>query len=227
MQQTIYCIPGLAADHRMFERLKLKGYQLAPLAWLMPKPNESLPQFAARMAAQIPERHPILLGVSFGGMLATEISKLSPCTTLVVSSCKGRPELPAYLRLAGNMHLHKAISFSLAKNAAPIDRLFFDPGTHNEEIQLKRAMLRDSDNRLLHRSVAMIMRWKNTQWKKDIYHLHGTHDRLLTPRSVKASEWIEAGTHFMIWNKPDEVSRRLIAHLENKKAPPEFLPGNA
>ena len=50
-----YLIPGLGADERVFRRLQplLRG-ETCLLPWLTPAPEETLPHYAARMAASIP-----------------------------------------------------------------------------------------------------------------------------------------------------------------------------
>jgi len=64
-----YLIPGLGADERVFQFLRLRG-EVHVLRWL-PTQNaaEALPHYAARLAAAIPpEQACWLVGVSFGGV---------------------------------------------------------------------------------------------------------------------------------------------------------------
>jgi hypothetical protein len=74
-----YFISGMAADARVFRHIRLpEGYEPVYLDWIDPVPHESLRSYALRLAERIDKNHPfILLGLSFGGMLGTEIAKKS------------------------------------------------------------------------------------------------------------------------------------------------------
>ena len=74
--KNIYCISGLGADEKAFARLRVDGYQFIHLPWLMPEPNENIEQYATRMAALVTDEHPVLMGLSFGGIMSIEIAKL-------------------------------------------------------------------------------------------------------------------------------------------------------
>ena len=50
--KTIYCISGLGADERAFSKLRVKGYELKVIPWLIPGQNETIQEYAARMAAR-------------------------------------------------------------------------------------------------------------------------------------------------------------------------------
>src|SRR5258707_139416 len=102
MSGVIYCISGLGTDAKIFSRLKIRGYQLIHLPWLKPRSKESMKSYAARMAAPIHHPSPVLLGVSFGGMVAIEIAKQLPVKkTIIISSVKTLKEIPSWMRIAG------------------------------------------------------------------------------------------------------------------------------
>src|SRR5690349_8277991 len=108
--KNIYCISGLGADERAFERLNIKGCSLHHLNWISPMKNETLSSYAARMLLQIEEDHPILLGLSFGGMIAVEMARqIEPSKLILISSVKTHTEIPGWMRLSGALNLHKFI----------------------------------------------------------------------------------------------------------------------
>ena len=89
--KTIYCISGLGADERAFSKLKIDGYSLRVIPWLMPEPGETIQHYATRMRAIIDDPEPILMGLSFGGMLCAEIAKQIPVQKLIlISSVKSK-----------------------------------------------------------------------------------------------------------------------------------------
>ena len=73
--KNIYCISGLGADEKAFDRLKVNGYSLHHLKWIPPLANENLSSYARRKLNDIKENNPIILGLSFGGMIAIEMAK--------------------------------------------------------------------------------------------------------------------------------------------------------
>lgn len=91
----VYAISGLGADARVFQFLKLP-IEIITIDWLSPKRNESLSEYAARLIPQINIKQEfILLGVSFGGLIALELSKLlKPKATILISSFDDPAILP-------------------------------------------------------------------------------------------------------------------------------------
>jgi pimeloyl-ACP methyl ester carboxylesterase len=97
--KTIYCISGLGADERAFSKLKIKDFKLKVINWLMPEPNETIEHYATRMRATITEENPVLMGLSFGGMICTEIAKQIPVEKIIIiSSIKSSKELPLWMK---------------------------------------------------------------------------------------------------------------------------------
>jgi len=71
---TIYGIGGLGADKRVFNDLNL-NYNFIPIDWIAPFKNENISDYANRLSQCINQKEAyIILGVSFGGLIATEIS---------------------------------------------------------------------------------------------------------------------------------------------------------
>jgi pimeloyl-ACP methyl ester carboxylesterase len=213
--QPVYCIAGLGADFRIFENLRIPNATLYPIAWKEPLHNESLPDYAKRLSSQILHEDAILLGVSFGGMIATEISKHKPIKqTIIISSCKSNRELPYYLRLAGMMRLHQVVPYWVVTRSSTLNRIIFDTRSEREELLLKQLMLKHSNPTWLKRFVNMILKWQNTEIPAGIFHIHGRNDRLLLPGKVNANAWLPDGGHFMIWNKAAEISRIIEKQIQ-------------
>lgn len=84
----VYCISGVGADHRAFQRLNIPDHELIAVPWIEPLSNESLSSYANRLGASIDTKEPFaLLGLSFGGMLAAEMAALlKPRKLILISS---------------------------------------------------------------------------------------------------------------------------------------------
>jgi D-arabinose 1-dehydrogenase-like Zn-dependent alcohol dehydrogenase len=81
----IYGISGLGADKRVFKFLKLDS-ELIPIDWIEPLKNESIINYSKKLSTKIDQNEKVcLIGVSFGGLVATEISKLiNPALTILI-----------------------------------------------------------------------------------------------------------------------------------------------
>jgi pimeloyl-ACP methyl ester carboxylesterase len=209
--QHVYCISGLGADSRIFDNLKLENAELHFIKWIEPDVNDTLPQFAEKLSHQIIHENPVLLGVSFGGMLATEITRLfvqqeKPVKTIIVSSCKCRSELPALFRSAGKINLHKALPISYIAKIRPLTKLVFGLQGSGQEMYVKQIMLQQQSPYFLKRCIHMIVKWKAADTPPGIHHIHGTADLLLPIKKSMNCQSIKKGTHFMIWNQADTIS---------------------
>jgi pimeloyl-ACP methyl ester carboxylesterase len=204
----VYCFSGLGADFRIFRQLKIPGVQLLPITWDMPAAEDTIASFAARLARQIKHPNSVLLGVSYGGMLVTEICATQPVRQgIVVSSCTQRNQLPIWLRAAGKLRLHNLVPYHLLLRSNTLNRVIFDPRSREEELYLKRLMLKDSDITFLKRSVKLIMQWDRQAAPENMVHIHGSSDRLLPLPAKGVQHIIPHGGHFMIWNQATEISR--------------------
>ena len=76
--KTIYCIPGLGIDCRIFQKLNLSSITLKELNYHHIDKDVSLEEYAAQIAAKIKHKKPVIMGMSLGGIMAIEISKIIP-----------------------------------------------------------------------------------------------------------------------------------------------------
>lgn len=207
----VYCIPGVGGGEKIFSRLRLKQAEVVPLKWLQPERGENLPAYAKRLAAQIDSSLPFwLLGVSFGGMVAIEISRfLSPGRVVLVSSVKSRGELPWYGRLLGKMGVHRLV-------AMPLARSFVAPASHflgietEEDYRLAKELVHSTSGPFLRWSIRQSWTWNpESAPPANLVHIHGTADRIFPARFVNPDIWIKGGGHFMIVSRADEISALL------------------
>ena len=73
---AIYFMPGMAASTSIFQNIVLPAdiFDVHLLEWLIPKKGISLSDYAKLMCAKVKEENPVLIGVSFGGMLVQEMA---------------------------------------------------------------------------------------------------------------------------------------------------------
>ncbi|HLZ89808.1 MAG TPA: alpha/beta hydrolase [Puia sp.] len=206
-----YCISGLGADHRIFSRLDLPGVDLRPLPWLTPVPYEPIAEYADRMRAGIDGGQPVLLGVSFGGMMAIEIArKLPGAVVIIVSSVRDHQQMPFWIKAGGRVYPHWLIPRLRRPRWRPgfLEDYFLGVETDADR-QLVREFRNTVDQAYLDWSVWTIARWRNLWTPPSFYHIHGGRDRMFPLRKVQATQVIPDGGHLMIHNRAGEVSRAL------------------
>ena len=212
--KTIYCISGLGADERAFSKLKVDGYELKVIQWLMPQTDESIQQYATRMKAGIIEENPILMGLSFGGMVCTEIAKQIPVEKIIlISSIKSSKELPFWMKTVATLKLNKIIPLKSTKLTQPIQNIMLGVQTP-EEKALVACFRRDVDLPYTNWAVNQAINWKNDWQHPHIYHIHGDNDHMFPIKNIKPTFIIKKAGHFMIMNRAEEVSKCVNSILQ-------------
>ena len=205
--QNIYCISGLGADEKAFERLEVRGCALQHINTLSPIENESLFAYAARMFEQVKEENPIILGISFGGMIAIEMAKQSAIQKLIlVSTIKRYTEMPRWMRIAGSLNLHKLIPIRSNRLTEKADdrRMGIETPEEKEFVDYYR---KKADPKYVDWAVHQMLNWKNTWVPPNAYQIHGEEDRMFPIRNIQQPHYvIKNGTHIMVLNKAAEVS---------------------
>lgn len=209
----VYLIPGLGADHRVFETLHLQGFETTVIYWETPLTDESITDYVRRLSVQVKHDEIVFIGYSFGGIIGAELTKLFPASRLVlVSSIATRKELPWWLRLGGAIRLNRLLSGKYMKRRNAFARWFFSLQTDYER-KLFDDILRDSDPVFLKWAVNIILNWKGNGSHR-LHHIHGKKDRLLPLRFTSADIVVEGGGHFMIVSDGKQVSEILLTILK-------------
>lgn len=213
----VYFIPGLGADKRVFRHMQLpEGFEMVHIDWLTPLEQESLQEYASRLTMAIDSSQPfILVGLSFGGMLATEICRiLRPEKTILIASLPSASQLPPYFKWARPLGLQKIIPIGLFKNASLAKRLFTTESAEDKD--LLRMIIRETDPGFIRWALGAILSWENSPPPEGIYHIHGTRDNLLPIRYVKPTHILSGGGHLMVMNRAAEVNNFLAEILTGK-----------
>src|SRR5919198_557839 len=94
-RMEVFFLSGLGADKTVFQFLDLSYCQPVFIDWLPPEKNEPLQEYALRLKDKFIPDDAMIVGLSFGGMLATEIAKQYPSVKpTLISSAKTKSELP-------------------------------------------------------------------------------------------------------------------------------------
>ncbi len=212
--KTIYCISGLGADEKAFSKLDIPGYSLRVISWKLPEPQETISAYATRMRAEINEEQPVLMGLSFGGIMSIEIAKQVPIEKIIlISSVKTRKELPGWMKMTGRIGLHKVVPLRSTKLTEPFQNFTLGV-TNEEERRMAIAYRRNVDMRYTKWAVDQVLTWKNDWDPGNIYHIHGDKDRMFPVKKANPHYTVSQGGHFMIMNKAAEISTQISAFLQ-------------
>ena len=204
----VYFISGLGADWRMFQFLKLPDHiPVQQVKWIEPTSfDEPLQHYVQRLLPQIDDPRPILVGFSFGGLVAMELAKvLRPVKTIIISSIATRHDLPWYYRLAGKTLLHKHLPFKLMQNTYPIAPFFFGAQSPYERRMLKSVFFRINE-KFLRWAFARLLDWNQETPPDDLIQIHGTADKVLPIADTTNVIQIKDGEHLMVIHRAEEVS---------------------
>lgn len=214
---SIYLIPGLGAGSEIFEYLRLPEdhFEVHYLEWLMPEsPDESLESYAIRMSASIKKEEPVLIGVSFGGVMAQEICKLIPVKkVIIISSLKRRSELPRRLKLLQKLGLYKLLPTRRISKIDDFSRFNFHQSV-KRKAELYNRYMRVRNEKYLNWAIEKVLHWKGNGDISDVVHIHGTRDEIFPIKYIENCISVENGTHAMIITKAKKISEIIKNSLE-------------
>lgn len=214
-KQALYLMPGMAADPRIFEYLRFpENYEVNWLSWKYPKKEESLSAYAKRMCEEIHHQNPVLIGVSFGGVLVQEMSKIIDTDkVIIISSVKSHHELPPRMKFARDTGIYKYLPTGLLDYIYQIDRL--PVGNFiKKRIQLYKTYLSVNDKGYLDWSIKNIVCWQQEKPPENLIHIHGDEDIVFPIKYIKDCITVKGGTHIMILNRFRWFNEHLIQLLK-------------
>src|SRR6185437_1901729 len=202
----IYCISGFGADERVFSKLDFGDNDIHFIQWKIPEQHETIESYANRMRQDIQHANPILIGLSFGGMISIEIAKLISIEKVVLlSSISTRYELPLFMRIAGKLRLNRIIPMKPYAILEPIENYNLGVETKEQKILL-REYRRNLNLQYSNWALNEVVNWKNEWIPPNLVHIHGTKDHIFPINYVKADYRIKGAGHLLPMNNAAEVN---------------------
>lgn len=209
IKKNVYIFSGLGADERVFQQLDLSSFNPIFIRWEIPKKREPITEYASRLLVQINTPRPILIGSSFGGMIAIEIAKqVETEMVILLASIKTKYELPFYYRWGGRIKLHQILPTHLLKGKNIFSDLVFRNSPNNERI-LMESIFAGTNPIFLKWAIDQAVRWENKIELENIRHIHGSADHIFPLRYVNCDIEIKDGGHLLALRNADEISRIL------------------
>ncbi|MGB2129243.1 MAG: alpha/beta hydrolase [Flavicella sp.] len=217
MKKHLYFVSGMAANSKVFERMifPTDRFEVHYLEWLIPlSKEETLENYAKRMCKKIKTPNPILIGVSFGGVLVQEMSKIiSHEKVMIISSIKITKELPWRLRFFRDTKLYKVFYSQVIELF--VNALFLVSGKGGlKRKKLYEKYLTVRNPIFLNWAVDKLLNWKQETAIEKLVHIHGEYDNVFPIKYIRTCISISKGTHAMILTKASTLQKTILNCLE-------------
>ena len=199
----VYLMPGMAANPSIFEHIKLPEdqFKIHWLEWKIPTKKESLESYSKRIIKDIKHNNPVLLGVSFGGILVQEMSKhMSLRKLFVVSSVKSHHELPKRLKLLKYTKAYKILPTQFVGNVDLLAKYAFGE-TIKKRVELYKKYLSVNDKAYLDWAIKEVVCWDQETPNSEATYIHGDKDFVFPHSTNGDCIVLKGGSHIMIINK--------------------------
>lgn len=200
---SVYFMPGLAANASIFERISLPADQFDTyfMEWEIPLDNVTLSEYAQRISKKVTHKNPVLVGVSFGGILVQEMAQfLNPSKIIIISSVKSNMEFPTAFKLAKQTKAYKLIPTSLIENVYNLAKFTFGEKVI-KRLKLYQMFLTVRDKKYLDWSIEKIILWDRKKADSNVVHIHGDADEVFPIKYIQDCIVVKGGTHIMILTK--------------------------
>ena len=215
----VYFMPGLAASSTIFENIKLPDdqFEMYFLEWFLPTENESISNYAFRMTKEIKHENPVLIGVSFGGILVQEMAKhIHTQKIIIISSVKSNAEFPIKFKIVKATKAYKLLPTQLLSNIELLVKYAFGNNIVAKRLKLYEKYLSIRDKKYLDWSIENVLLWKQDKSSENIIHIHGDADEVFPIKYIKNCIVVKGGTHIMIINKYKWLNENLPKLILNK-----------
>lgn len=217
MKRKIYFISGLGADHRVFQKINLQDFESIAVHWEIPVPGETLKSYAAKLSKQIPEKNPIIVGLSFGGIMAIEIAKQMKTEKIIlISSIKTKNELPAYFKFLGQIKIPYLVPNYFFKHTNTFIYWMFGVQSDFEK-KILDAIFAENSTHFLKWALNQIAHWDNQWIPHNLIHIHGDQDKIFPIKNITCNNVVKNGGHFMVLNHAVEISEMILHTLQEEK----------
>jgi len=184
---------------------------LIPIPWIVPKNRETIKAYAQRLFENVNLEEPYgILGVSFGGLVAVEASKIhNPGITILISTVEVRSELRLIYRLIGQTRIINVIPSHLFSPPKLLAYWLFSTKSKS----LLDNILDDTDPKFAKWAIGAFISWQNQERiSSPLLKIGSTTDRLIP--AIGDQTLVKGGGHFMIVDKAEEISEIINRELE-------------
>jgi len=216
-KMNLYFLSGLGADKRVFSKLELDDrFAVHYIDWIKPLKKESIADYAGRLVAQIDTTRPFqLVGLSFGGIIASELADIvHPEQIVIISSTPTGVPISKFYQGLTKFLLLSPFAAPFLKSTNTFTYKFFGADTPELKALLK-SILHDTDSKFLKWALVRMGSWKRKDTLENLYHIHGTADKLIPIKMVKPDVAIDGAGHLMVYAQAKQISAILNKKLSD------------
>ncbi|MFC2176166.1 alpha/beta hydrolase [Bacteroidota bacterium] len=185
------------------------------MPWIKPEKKDDIHSYARKMAEIIlAAENPIVIGVSLGGILASEMTTFIPnLRVIAISTIKGLEERPFLFKAGRTVAVQRLAPIWLAKKMS----FFWRWGNRKiprQDADMLIDMFIKQDNRFIKWVLIQTPKWKGAGDAERIHHIHGDKDRLFPIKRIANAQVVKDGTHMMVYTKGNEVSNLINEELK-------------
>lgn len=220
MKNKLVYISGIGADKRAFTNLHIKSdASKIHVEWLsLESSNESFESYCNRIvkAYDITEDD-TLIGLSFGGLIAQHIAKeLGNQKVVLISSFRNKKDLQPLMSLGLRLKLYKALPSFRIPLLSDVIAIFLNSWNSESRIVLKE-MLKSADFSFINWSIKQIDRIDLYEsFSEEYLCFTGTNDKLVKNWGSPNQISIESGSHFMLFDLAEEISKHINQFNKNE-----------
>lgn len=216
---NVYFISGMCYNCKVFDKLTLPpGYKKVYIEWYIPRPDESLSEYAHTMAKDIDTSSPfILIGYSFGAVVMQEMTMfLQPEKCIIISSFKSKREIPILFQAVRKVNLMEYMPKRFFSSTDFITTAFnrFVYNASNSDLAEYMTV---TDPVYIRWALENITDWMPDYKTEHLYHIHGTADQIFPYDRIEDVFPVDEGDHLMVVKKADIVSSILDIILLKKE----------
>lgn len=224
--EKIYLLPGLGADHRLFNYQSQALPEVVVPEWLPPNEGECLSQYAQRWAQSLPLKDGDALGgMSFGGQVALELAKhLNPKCVFLIASHRRSSEISSVFKMQSRLlpTLPDSLVRSGLVNLA-LPKLEREEDLRAEPMQWLHEMADDMDYSFFRWATWAAATWQFDFQAKDfsmpIYQIRGEHDSIIPNLSPQEVEIVPGAGHLINYTHPEQLNAWLLEKLKLAQTP--------
>lgn len=212
-----YLIPGMGANHRIYEKFKLEYGKVHYLNWMEHRKSRTLKDLAIIMAERINTPNNIIIGSSMGGMMAVELSHIvKPVASILISAPTKKDQFPLILKLIEKAKIHRLASINTIPKLYKLADTFMDFKT-DEQREMFYEMLNELPPEFIHFSVRAVLEWKNQMGPSGKHiQIIGSEDRLFNPKKMYRPIVLQGGGHFSAFDRGDQISEIINDYIRKE-----------
>src|SRR6056297_332568 len=207
----VYFMPGMAANSSIFEYIKLPEdqFKIHYLDWTLPEKGMNIISYAEKMCTLITHQNPVLLGVSFGGILVQEMAKIIAVRkVIIVSSVKSKNELPKKMLFARYTSIHRLLPTGLVNNVELLAKYAFGE-TVTKRLALYEKYLSIRDKFYIDWCIHEMVNWSQAIPSQHVIHIQGAKDAVFPIANIKQCIIVPNGSHTIIIHRAKWFNKHL------------------